>query len=210
MPFVQILSTCPIFDILTDFVNVRIQMLNRQKTIIASAAQVFTRYGVKRATMNDIASEAGVARQTLYNAFANKDAILRGIIDDHIEETCASISEHVTGNGTLEDGLELAFDHFARKPFEILRNTPHGGEIMEALEDAAGDEMIESKKRFRHAVSQMLSAHITKTTQSELSASSLADFIVLSAMGHKAKATDRDHLEDLLATLKAVIIKTTS
>lgn len=182
-------------------------MLDRQKSILEAAAQVFTRYGVKRATMNDIAAEAGVARQTLYNAFANKEAILRGIIENHVEQTCFEIRSHIESRGSLEDGLELAFDHFARKPYEILRNTPHGGEIMESFEDAAGAEMEASKQRFHDGMIAMLEPHISAPNDETLSARALADFVVHTAMGHKAKATSEVHLETLLATLKSVVLK---
>lgn len=197
---------CPQFDILTKFVNKK-NMLDRQKTILTSAYEVFARYGVKRATMHDIASEAGVARQTLYNAFANKDAILRALIEAHIEETCVSIGDHMKSGGSLEDGLELAFDHFARQPYQLLHNTPHGGEIMESLENAASAEMAASKQRFSDGMTKMLEPHIRETTPEALSARRLADFIVHSAMGQKAKAASADHLEELLATLKAVVLK---
>ncbi|MEM9277491.1 MAG: helix-turn-helix domain-containing protein [Pseudomonadota bacterium] len=183
-------------------------MLDREKTILGAAFNVFARYGVKRATMNDIASEAGVARQTLYNAFANKEAILRALIQGHIEETCISLRDHMTSGRNLEAGLELAFDHFARKPYELIHKTPHGGEIMEALENSASEEMAESKRRFSEAMTMLLSSHVPQNAPVELSVNRLADFVVHTAMGHKAKAESQEHLEDLLATLKVIVLGT--
>lgn len=203
---VQKISFCPIFDILTKFVNKKI-MLDRQKTILSAAFDVFARYGVKRATMNDIASEAGVARQTLYNSFDNREAILRALIQGHIEETCVLMAEHAKSGASLEESLELAFDHFARKPFQLLRNTPHGGEIMEAMETSASEEMAESKMRFANGMIALLEPHVKPGSPKELSTPALADFIVNTAHGHKAKASNEEHLEQLLATLKAVILK---
>ena len=55
-------------------------MTEREIHILECAFSVFSRYGVKRASMTDIAEEAGIARQTLYNAFSNKDEILRATI----------------------------------------------------------------------------------------------------------------------------------
>ena len=182
-------------------------MLDRQKTILESATRVFSRYGMKRATMNDIASEAGVARQTLYNAFANKDAILRAIIEAYIEDTCTSLKTHIEAEGGLEDGLELAFDHFARKPYEILHGTTHGGEIMEAFENAASEEMAVSKRRFSEVMTVLLAPHVPANAPIELSTNRLADFVVHTAMGHKAKAESREHLENLLGTLKTVVVR---
>ncbi len=181
-------------------------MLDRQKTILNAAFDVFARYGVKRATMNDIAMEAGVARQTLYNAFTNKEALLRALIQAHIEETCEAFSQHAQSQGSLEDGLELAFDHFARKPFELLRKTPHGGEIMEALENSASEEMAESVKRFTEAMETMLGAHLSRQVDHNLNSEKLADFIVHTTMGHKAKAANEAHLEELLDSLKVLVL----
>lgn len=180
-------------------------MLDRQKTILTAAFDVFARYGFKRATMADIASEAGVARQTLYNTFANKEAILLGLIEAHVEETCLELDAHVKAQGSLEDGLELAFDHFARKPYELLKKTPHGGEIMEALDTSASSEMEESKLRFSNAMIAVLAPHIPASAPAELNSERLADFVVHTAMGHKMKATSEEHLELLLGTLKRLV-----
>lgn len=181
-------------------------MLDRQKTILNAAFDVFARYGVKRATMNDIASEAGVARQTLYNSFTNKEAILRALIQGHVEDTCEAFSQHAQSGGSLADGLELAFDHCARKPYELLRKTPHGGEIMEALENSASEEMAESKMRFAQGMEAMLAPHFAGSAKHPTTPTQLADFIVHTAMGHKAKATNEAHLEALLGTLKVLVL----
>ena len=52
-------------------------MKNRDVKIIESALQVFMRYGIRRTTMNDIAAEAGLVRQTLYTAYSSKNEVLR-------------------------------------------------------------------------------------------------------------------------------------
>ena len=57
------------------------RMNEREKKIIEAAVEVFHRYGVKRASMSDIADEAGVSRQTVYNAFSNKDELGGRYID---------------------------------------------------------------------------------------------------------------------------------
>ena len=49
-------------------------MEQREVKIVDAAFRVFSRYGVKRTTMNDIAEEAGLVRQTLYTVYKNKDS----------------------------------------------------------------------------------------------------------------------------------------
>ena len=54
-----------------------------EKEIVAAATRAFRRYGIDRATVVDIAQEAGVSRQTLYNhAPGGKDTIIAMVIVD--------------------------------------------------------------------------------------------------------------------------------
>jgi AcrR family transcriptional regulator len=54
-----------------------------EKAIIAAATRAFRRYGIRRATVVDIAELAGVSRQTLYNHVpGGKDAIIAMVIVD--------------------------------------------------------------------------------------------------------------------------------
>lgn len=53
----------------------------RRNQILDAATKVFAEKGVHRATIKDIARAAGIADGTIYNYFANKDALLLGILD---------------------------------------------------------------------------------------------------------------------------------
>jgi AcrR family transcriptional regulator len=53
----------------------------RRTQILDAAAQVFAARGFHRTTVRDVAKAAGVADGTIYNYFANKTALLLGILD---------------------------------------------------------------------------------------------------------------------------------
>src|SRR5712692_724256 len=53
----------------------------RRSQILEAAARVFSEKGFHRATIRDVAQAAGIADGTIYNYFANKDALLLGILD---------------------------------------------------------------------------------------------------------------------------------
>src|SRR3546814_15632506 len=57
-------------------------ILSEQKraAILTAAVDVFLRGGYEAAGMDAIATEAGVAKQTLYNHFGSKDGLLRSIV----------------------------------------------------------------------------------------------------------------------------------
>jgi AcrR family transcriptional regulator len=53
----------------------------RHTRILDAAAQVFATHGFHRTTIRDVAQAAGVADGTIYKHFANKDALLLGLLD---------------------------------------------------------------------------------------------------------------------------------
>ena len=53
----------------------------RRTQILEAAIRVFAARGFHRATVRDVAREAGVADGTIYNHFENKTALLLGILD---------------------------------------------------------------------------------------------------------------------------------
>lgn len=53
----------------------------RRVHILEAAIKVFAEKGFHAATIKDVAAEAGVADGTIYNYFANKTALLMGVLD---------------------------------------------------------------------------------------------------------------------------------
>jgi AcrR family transcriptional regulator len=56
------------------------------EAVVEAAAQVFERHGYARGTTNRIAERAGVSIGTLYQYFADKDAVLRAVAEHHVAE----------------------------------------------------------------------------------------------------------------------------
>lgn len=63
----------------------------RHEAVITAATTCFSRWGVVRTRMEDIAKEAGIARTILYRHFASKDELLQAVIVRHINQRAAEI-----------------------------------------------------------------------------------------------------------------------
>ena len=57
---------------------------NTHKLIIEAATKLFSKYGFKKVSMDEIAEEAGVTKKTIYNNFRDKEDLIRSLLDREI------------------------------------------------------------------------------------------------------------------------------
>jgi len=183
-------------------------MLAREKNILNAAKAVFSQYGIKRTTMNDIAEYAQVSRQTLYNSFENKEAILKALIRLYAEDTLNALHAHCDASNDISSGLDLIFEHLAFIPFDIAYNTPHGSELLEGIGNFAADEFEAAKDAFSKTIAEMLTPHEAVLKKAGTSASSLGGLISHTTLALKYKANTRKQLESQLASFKVLILRT--
>jgi AcrR family transcriptional regulator len=79
--------------------------------ILEATGRAVEKYGVRRATMGDVASVAGIAKGTLYNHFRTKGDLLTAALAagvDALADDCVALAR-----GRGEDGLAVALRHAA-------------------------------------------------------------------------------------------------
>ncbi|MEM9247275.1 MAG: helix-turn-helix domain-containing protein [Pseudomonadota bacterium] len=180
-------------------------MENRERNILEAATRVFLRYGVKRASMGDIASEAGVARQTLYNLYANKDDILRGSIRMFGYDAMAAIERDLAVGLSLRAQIALVFEETALKPYRFLHASPNAHDLIEGYNDAGRDEMNANYAAFRSVLARILSPYETALAIRGLTSASLAEIAQRGAAAFKYQAMDEAHLSALLDGLTSLV-----
>ena len=181
-------------------------MSERKEAIIKAAFQVFSRYGLKRTTMNDIAEEAGLSRQTLYNFFANKDELLRATIRLHADRAIAAIEAECAGIPDLGDKLDVVFNRLVVVPWVLVHAAPHGDEILSGVRDVARQEIALADSRYEAMLETILAPYAGNLSAAGMTVDQLCDLIQRSWYGIRHKARDRDHLDTLLVSLKALVL----
>ena len=182
-------------------------MDERDEKIVDAAMRVFSRYGVKRTTMHDIASEAGIARQTLYNAYSNKDEVLRATIRLFTDRALAGIAAEGAEAAALGDKLDVVFTHMVVRPFELLRASPEADDIVSGFNTAGRDEMAACDERFRVAIEKILTPTERQIAAAGLTPRQLSDFVRTTAKAFKYEARNKKHLVQLLDALKVSVLK---
>ncbi len=184
-------------------------MENRERNILEAATRVFLRYGVKRASMGDIAAEAGVARQTLYNSYTNKDDILRGSIRMFGLDAMAAIEAGLNERSDPAEQVRLVFEEMAVKPYSFLHSSPNASDLIEGYNDAGRNEMEENYASFQAVLARIFAPHEAALASRDLTPDKLAEIVRRAAAAYKHQARDEAHLNVLLEGLLALAASVT-
>ncbi|HEU5440116.1 MAG TPA: TetR/AcrR family transcriptional regulator [Ktedonobacterales bacterium] len=95
----------------------------RRTQILDAATRVFASIGFNRATIRDVARDAGVADGTIYNYFANKTDLLFGMLDrlNDTERRPASLAQATeVPVGDVGDSFRAYFRAYLRERVEAL------------------------------------------------------------------------------------------
>jgi AcrR family transcriptional regulator len=84
-----------------------------REAVLATAADLVARRGIRSVTMSEIAEEAGVGRATLYKYFGGVEAILLAWHEQQIADHLGRLAEAGERPGTALDRLAAVFETYA-------------------------------------------------------------------------------------------------
>jgi AcrR family transcriptional regulator len=93
-----------------------------RQRILDAAAQVFAEHGYVAGTTNRIAEQAGLSIGSLYQYFPNKDAVLRALMDAHVDAGARLLIERLSDG--LPERLDDALRVFVRATIDNHRDNP--------------------------------------------------------------------------------------
>jgi AcrR family transcriptional regulator len=178
-------------------------MSDRHAHILDAASRIFSRYGVGKTTMADIATEAGVARQTVYNAYPTKEDLLRAVVRTEALTTEAKVIEAWRSATTFEDKLEQFFQLCPLKWYDIVHQSPDAAALIDGIHRVATVEMQEAAERWRAHFALEIETHVVGPA---INVPALADFIYSTAINAKVDAVSRAQVEARLTVLKQSVM----
>jgi AcrR family transcriptional regulator len=98
---------------------------DRRELIVATAAEMFARKGIKATTVREIADAVGVLSGSLYHYFKSKDEIVQEILVEFLEETRARYAE-VLGRG---DGVADTLRELVLASLRVASQRPYATAI---------------------------------------------------------------------------------
>ncbi|MFD0856703.1 TetR/AcrR family transcriptional regulator, partial [Actinomadura adrarensis] len=99
--------------------------------VLDAAYEQFSRFGIQRSTMEDVARRAGVSRITVYRRFATKDALVEQVVRREFRRYFDQFLVEIQQAETVADRVVLGFVSSLR----AIRGNPLIGGLMAAEPD---------------------------------------------------------------------------
>ena len=109
----------------------------KPNAIVLAALELFTRYGYRKTSIDDLAQAAQVAKRTVYLHFENKAAVFLAILEylgDQVRQRCVA-AEGISG--TAADRLTGLLDAYFGLAFELFSKSAHLPELEETFSKLA-------------------------------------------------------------------------
>ncbi len=81
-----------------------------QERIVNKAHELFMRYGIRSVSMDEVANHLGISKKTIYQFYADKDALVEGVIDIEIKMSQAECTMHTQNGENPVHQIFLAVD----------------------------------------------------------------------------------------------------
>ena len=176
-------------------------MTDKTEIILAAATKMFARYGFAKTTINDIVAEAGVARQTLYNTFASKEDILRGVVKLSGDQIYAHVLDAWKELNDLNEKLAAYHETFVIALYQTIQSSPDWNELVEGIYAAAADEMANQDVLWRAALMDIFKDAKSSDLVPQIEYEDLVDFFHAGSLNAKYGVEDVEHLRRRLNSI---------
>ncbi|MET0290658.1 MAG: TetR/AcrR family transcriptional regulator [Pseudoxanthomonas sp.] len=166
---------------------------SKEALALASAADVFMRYGFARTTMGDIAAKAGMSRPALYLVFADKVTAFSRVIEHLDQQELGDIAAVLPTLPSLEAKLLHACLTWGVRGVELATLHPDAADLFD-LRFAAVRQIYAN---FQALVSELI-AEVPAVQALGATPDALARTFVFGLRGLRETATDPDDMRRLI------------
>jgi AcrR family transcriptional regulator len=172
--------------------------------ILSAAENIFARFGYRRASMGQIAEEAGLTRQALYHHYANKESLFRAVVGQlhdlaYEAEASAGLHQERSGAG-LADILAAQIGARFRYLLDCVEESPRAEELLSEHQLQTRDlyqSFVEHNADLRAETIDRVCARQGLSLQQGMTSRELARFIQLAIRGFNDRRLNASVLHEL-------------
>jgi AcrR family transcriptional regulator len=161
----------------------------KPNAIVLAGLQLFTQYGYRKTSIDDIAQAAQVAKRTVYLHFENKAAVFLAILEylgKQVRQRCAAVEG---AGGTAVDRLTGLLDAYFGMAFELFSKSEHMPELEETFSKLAqariGDLNAEYEARLARFLRSLEKAGAIDGPPQGLTVKQIVHLLIRTAEGAK-------------------------
>lgn len=174
--------------------------------IIEAALACFAKYGIKRTTMADIAATADVSRQTVYAHFGTKEEIIHEAIITLTQRHLAEVEALIVGSMSLEEQLDAFFDAAIFKPFDVMQTYPDMADLISGSHLSCKSAIHQASDMKCTFFKDVFAPYEDLLRTKGQTVAQFSQFVTTCASQMKQTAQSRQQLEELIASLKSVVL----
>ena len=180
--------------------------------ILSAAENIFARFGYRRASMSQIAEEAGLTRQALYHHYPGKEALFRAVVEQLHElayeaEAAAGLDQEQAGAG-LADILAAQIGARFRYLLECVEESPQAEELLSEHQLQTRDlyqSFIEHNADLRSETIERVCANQGLALRQGMTSRELARCIQLAIRGFNDLRLDGSSLHELDRMIRLLV-----
>ena len=174
--------------------------------IIEAALSAFSRHGLRRVSMGDVAETAGISRQTLYAHYKNKDELFLAAMDAAYAQSLADLKAAWDKAQNLSDIIDAYFRIAVYQPFEIMQEHPDLKDILTGANDqtAGMAKQVEAEKSA--LLGDQMSPYAAQLATIGGTPLAVGEYMVRTSSQLKYSTDDLDELKRYLTTLKNAVL----
>lgn len=182
----------------------------KPNAIVLAGLQLFTRYGYRKTSIDDIAQAAQVAKRTVYLHFENKAAVFLAILEylaGQVRQRCAAAE---LAGGTAVDRLAGLLDAYFGMGFELFGKSEHLPELQETFSKLARKKIgalnMEYEERLARFLRSLQKTGVIGGPVQGLTVEQIVHIIVRAAEGVKHDAKVQGDRKVLKLSLRQLAI----
>lgn len=120
----------------------------KAEAILRAATALFSRYGVRKTSIELIAAEAGVAKPTVYAHYADKDALFVAVCERLTNGIVAAAERAAESDGDVVARLSAMLEAKFTTVFELVDSSPHARELLASTDSMAKSVIAAADARY--------------------------------------------------------------
>jgi TetR/AcrR family transcriptional regulator, regulator of autoinduction and epiphytic fitness len=164
----------------------------KRAAILEAAQKLFSQYGYRRTSIDDIAREAEIAKGTVYLSFKSKEEIFRALCENLAERVVTDAAAAAALDAPLEYRLASILEAKYGLYFELVKRSPHAAELMDSKNRLSADVFTPSDKKYARILRETIDAAMNRgeiaAGELGLDGAALGDLLMASASGIEKSA----------------------